>query len=123
MDIIGLIRATTHDYGDIFSEAWWHLINMEFKTAVSLERKITFYVFRSLFFNYLFSMCLVVCSITFFCYFFYSHLKIFKNIYLKRKNTTANNNYFKHFSFIHMLHHSYQGIRKLLLFTFYLFII
>ncbi|XP_073832762.1 patatin like phospholipase domain containing sws isoform X1 [Musca autumnalis] len=36
MDIIGVIRTTAQDYGDIFSDAWWHLLNMEFKTAMTL---------------------------------------------------------------------------------------
>lgn len=35
MDIIGVIRTTVQDYGDIFSDAWWHLLNMEFRTVVS----------------------------------------------------------------------------------------
>ncbi|KAM7350593.1 patatin like phospholipase domain containing sws isoform 2-T2 [Cochliomyia hominivorax] len=36
MDIIGLIKASSQEYGDIFSDAWWHLINMEFKTALTV---------------------------------------------------------------------------------------
>ncbi|XP_013107730.2 neuropathy target esterase sws isoform X3 [Stomoxys calcitrans] len=36
MDIIGVIKTTAHDYGDIFSDVWWHLINMEFQTAMTL---------------------------------------------------------------------------------------
>ncbi|XP_075158640.1 patatin like phospholipase domain containing sws isoform X1 [Haematobia irritans] len=36
MDIIGVIRTTAQDYGDIFSDAWWHLLNMEFRTAMTL---------------------------------------------------------------------------------------
>ena len=39
MDIVGVIRAVSNDYGDIFSDAWWHFLNKELTTAVSHKKE------------------------------------------------------------------------------------